>query len=88
MTPYPQVLGILERFWGQFCSDFGGSFVVFWLNSGGFFGFGAILKKSWWCNFRGFFGFGAILKGLLAGKPRDPLPTGFRDFEAIFGWGV
>ena len=26
--------------------------------------------------------------GLLAGKTRDPLPTGFRNFETIFGWVV
>ena len=56
----------------------------FWLNCRGLIGFGAILKE-FWCNFRGFLGFFGVLKGLLAGKTRDPLPTGFRDFGAILG---
>ena len=48
----------------------------FWLILGANFArFGANLKGDFRADFRQIPG-------------RDPLPTGFKDFEAIFGWGV
>ena len=73
----------LERFWGNSEANVGG----FGAN------LGVICDRILLICGANFARFGANLKGEFRADfwhipGRDPLPTGFEDFEAIFGWGV